>query len=107
MSHLTDAQVELQLQDLNGWQKDGNAIVKTFIFRDFVEAMSFMVQAAFRAQELEHHPEWRNIYNEVYVRLTTHDLNGISSHDIRLAKRMEEIIASPADTQTAATSDTL
>ncbi|AWT49944.1 4a-hydroxytetrahydrobiopterin dehydratase [Psychrobacter sp. YP14] len=92
MSHLTDSQVELQLQDLEGWVKEGNAIVKTFIFHDFVEAMSFMVQAAFRAQELEHHPEWTNIYNEVHVRLTTHDLNGISSHDIRLAKRMEQIL---------------
>ncbi|HJH09457.1 MAG TPA: 4a-hydroxytetrahydrobiopterin dehydratase [Psychrobacter pasteurii] len=92
MSHLTDAQVELQLQDLEGWSKEGNAIVKTFIFHDFVEAMSFMVQAAFRAQELEHHPEWTNNYNEVLVRLTTDDLNGISSHDIRLAKRMEEIL---------------
>lgn len=51
-----------------------------------------MVQASFRAQELEHHPEWTNIYNQVHVRLTTHDLNGISSHDIRLAKRMEEIL---------------
>ncbi|SJM38075.1 Putative pterin-4-alpha-carbinolamine dehydratase [Psychrobacter pasteurii] len=92
MSHLTDAQVELQLQDLEGWSKEGNAIVKTFIFHNFVEAMSFMVQAAFRAQELEHHPEWTNNYNEVHVRLTTDDLNGISSHDIRLAKRMEEIL---------------
>ena len=92
MSHLTDAQVELQLQDLKGWTKEGDAIVKTYVFNDFVEAISFMVQASFRAQELEHHPEWTNIYNEVHVRLTTHDLNGISSNDIRLAKRMEHII---------------
>lgn len=92
MSHLTDNQVELQLQDLEGWSKDGNSIVKTFVFNDFVEAISFMVQASFRAQELEHHPEWTNIYNEVHVRLTTHDLNGITSHDIRLAKRMEQIL---------------
>lgn len=92
MSHLTDAQVELQLQELEGWTKEGDAIVKNYVFHDFVEAMSFMVQAAFRAQELGHHPEWTNIYNEVHVRLTTRDLNGISSHDIRLAKRMEQIL---------------
>lgn len=92
MSHLTDAQVELQLQDLKGWTKEGDAIVKTYVFNDFVEAISFMVQASFRAQELEHHPEWTNIYNEVQVRLTTHDLNGISSNDIRLAKRMDHIV---------------
>ncbi|WP_296404057.1 4a-hydroxytetrahydrobiopterin dehydratase [Psychrobacter sp.] len=92
MSHLTDAQVEMHLQDLEGWTQDGNAIVKTFVFHDFVEAISFMVQASFRAQELDHYPEWNNTYNQVYVRLTTDDLNGISSLDIRLAKRMQEIL---------------
>ena len=93
MSHLTDDQVALQLQDLNGWQQDGNSIVKIFVFHDFIEAISFMTEVAFHAEKLEHHPEWTNIYNKVHVRLTTHDVNGITSHDIRLAKRMEEVIA--------------
>ncbi|WP_227430283.1 4a-hydroxytetrahydrobiopterin dehydratase [Psychrobacter sp. I-STPA6b] len=92
MSHLTDDQVALQLQDLQGWQQEGNSIVKTFVFNDFIEAMSFMNAVAFHAEKLEHHPEWKNIYNEVMVRLTTHDVNGITSHDIRLAKRMEEVL---------------
>lgn len=92
MSHLTDAQVALQLQDLNGWSQDGDAITKTFIFNDFIEAMSFMTQVAFHAEKLEHHPEWTNIYNKVHVRLTTHDINGITSHDIQLAKRMEQVL---------------
>ncbi|WP_131668532.1 4a-hydroxytetrahydrobiopterin dehydratase [Psychrobacter pygoscelis] len=92
MSHLTDDQVALQLQDLNGWQQEGNAIVKTYKFHDFVEAMSFMNQVAFHAEKLEHHPEWSNLYNIVQVKLTTHDVNGITSHDIRLAKRMEQIL---------------
>ena len=51
-----------------------------------------MNQAAFHAEALEHHPEWRNVYNIVDVRLTNHDTGGISSLDIRLAKRMEQII---------------
>ena len=51
-----------------------------------------MNQAAFHAEALEHHPEWRNTYNVVDVRLTTHDTGGITSLDIRLAKRMEHII---------------
>lgn len=92
MSHLTDDQVALQLQDLNGWQQEGNTIVKTYKFHDFVEAMSFMNQVAFHAEKLEHHPEWSNLYNIVQVKLTTHDVNGITSHDIRLAKRMEQIL---------------
>ena len=48
-------------------------------------------EAAFHAQDIEHHPDWSNNYNEVLVRLTTDDFNGISSLDIRLAKRMEKI----------------
>ncbi|MBH0063800.1 MULTISPECIES: 4a-hydroxytetrahydrobiopterin dehydratase [Psychrobacter] len=92
MSSLSDKQVDLQLEDLPGWQRDGNAIVKTYHFSDFIEAMSFMNQAAFYAEALEHHPEWRNTYNVVEVRLTTDDTGGITSHDIRLAKRMEYII---------------
>ena len=82
MSHLTDDQVALQLQDLNGWQQEGNTIVKTYKFHDFVEAMSFMNQVAFHAEKLEHHLEWSNLYNIVQVKLTTHDVNGITSHDI-------------------------
>lgn len=91
MSHLTDAQVEIQLQDLDGWSRNGDAIVKKYVFNDFIEAMSFMTEAAFHAQDIEHHPDWSNNYNEVMVRLTTDDFNGISSLDIRLAKRMEKI----------------
>ncbi|WP_218689378.1 4a-hydroxytetrahydrobiopterin dehydratase [Psychrobacter sp. BF1] len=92
MSSLSNQQVDLQLEDLSGWQRDGNSIVKTYNFSDFIEAMSFMNQAAFYAEALEHHPEWHNTYNVVDVRLTTHDTGGITSLDIRLAKRMEYII---------------
>ena len=92
MSHLTNDQVALQLQDLSGWAQDGNAIVKTFEFHDFIEAMSFMNQVAFYAEGLEHHPEWTNIYNKVQVRLTSHDVDGITSRDIRLAKKMQHVV---------------
>ena len=92
MSSLSDEQVDLQLEELTGWQRDGKSIIKTYHFSDFIEAMSFMNQAAFYAESLEHHPEWRNTYNVVEVRLTDHDIGGISSLDIRLAKRMEYII---------------
>ena len=92
MSSLSDKQVDMQLEELAGWQRDGNSITKSYEFNDFIEAISFMNQAAFYAEALEHHPEWHNIYNVVDVRLTTHDTGGITSLDIRLAKRMEYII---------------
>ncbi len=92
MSSLSDKQVDMQLEELVGWERDGNSIVKSYHFSNFIEAISFMNQAAFHAEALEHHPEWHNIYNVVDVRLTTHDTGGITSLDIRLAKRMEYII---------------
>ena len=92
MSSLSHQQVDLQLEELAGWVREGDSIVKTYHFSDFIEAISFMNQAAFYAEALDHHPEWRNIYNVVEVRLTTGDTGGITSHDIRLAKRMEHII---------------
>ncbi|TXD96899.1 4a-hydroxytetrahydrobiopterin dehydratase [Psychrobacter frigidicola] len=92
MSSLSYQQVDLQLEELAGWEREGDSIVKTYHFSDFIEAMSFMNQAAFYAEALDHHPEWRNMYNVVEVRLTTGDTGGLTSHDIRLAKRMEHII---------------
>ncbi len=92
MSSLSNEQIDMQLEDLAGWQRDGDSIIKTYHFSDFIEAMTFMTQAAFYAEALEHHPEWKNIYNIVEVRLTTSDTGGITSHDIRLAKRMEYIL---------------
>ncbi len=92
MSSLSDKQVDMHLEDLAGWRRDGDSIVKTYHFSNFIEAISFMTQAAFYAEALEHHPEWRNIYNVVEVRLTTHDTGGITSLDVQLARRMEHII---------------
>ena len=76
-----------------GWQlsADGKAIAKTFRFRGFRDAMAWMARAAFEAEHLNHHPEWSNVYNRVEVRLTTHDTGGLTSRDIDLAGRMEDL----------------
>ena len=79
MSSLSDKQIDLQLEDLAGWQRDGNSIVKVITLAISLKPVSFMNQAAFHAEALEHHPEWHNVYNVVKVRLTTHDTGGISS----------------------------
>lgn len=95
MSNLTPEQIALQLQDLEGWQVEDskNALIKTYVFEDFIHAIGFMTQAAFFAEALEHHPEWTNIYNKVTVRLTTYDAGTITSKDIQLAKRMESLVS--------------
>jgi len=67
-----------------------DAIMKTFQFRDFSEAWSFMSRVALIAEQMNHHPEWFNVYNRVEVTLTTHDTGGVSQKDIDMALKMDE-----------------
>ena len=76
-----------------------DAIRKIWKFRNFSEAWGFMSRAALSAEKLNHHPEWSNVYNVVDVTLTTHDCDGLSALDIRLAKRMDAL-AGGAEVQT-------
>jgi 4a-hydroxytetrahydrobiopterin dehydratase len=77
---------------LPGWEFERDALKKTFTFGSFREALSFMTRVAFEAEELNHHPEWTNIYNRVAVRLNTHDAdNKVTSKDVELASRMQKI----------------
>ena len=80
------------IKKLKGWQlvKDRNAITKTFKFKDFNAAFSWMTAMALHAEKLDHHPEWFNVYNKVIVTLSTHDVGGISNLDIKFAKIMNE-----------------
>lgn len=81
------------LKELAGWSeaKDRNAIVRTFVFRDFSEAFGFMTRVALAAETRDHHPEWRNVYRTVEVLLSTHDAGGVTQKDIDLAKAMNAI----------------
>ncbi len=80
------------LKDLKGWSaKTGrDAIVKTYKFADFNAAFGFMTRVALKADKLDHHPEWFNVYNKVEVLLSTHDADGVTALDIELAKFMDE-----------------
>lgn len=81
------------IERLDGWAKVENrdAIQKTFKFRDFVSAFAFMTACADYAEEINHHPEWFNVYNRVEVALSTHDVDGLSNLDIKMAKKMNEL----------------
>lgn len=78
------------LKDLKGWSEDAkrDAITKTFVFANFVEAFGFMTQAALVAERMDHHPEWSNVYKTVNVLLTTHDAGGLTMKDVELARAM-------------------
>ena len=76
-----------------GWSmvEGREAIAKRFVFRNFVEAFGFMTRAALWAEKLNHHPEWSNVYKTVDVVLTTHDCDGLSELDVKLATRMDQL----------------
>ncbi|XP_025100331.1 probable pterin-4-alpha-carbinolamine dehydratase isoform X2 [Pomacea canaliculata] len=93
---LTDEVRETTLSPLkeNGWSvTDGrDAIYKEFQFKDFNQAFGFMTQVALKAEKMNHHPEWFNVYNKVQITLSSHDVGGLSLRDITLAKFIDEVV---------------
>lgn len=90
---LSDAELGDLLETLEDWEKvEGReAIRKTFVFADFVEAFGWMSKVALAAEKMDHHPEWYNVYKTVEVTLTTHDADGITGKDAELAKAMDRM----------------
>ncbi|KAL3094911.1 hypothetical protein niasHT_026812 [Heterodera trifolii] len=76
-----------------GWQMEQgrDAIKKSFTFRDFNEAFGFMTRVALKADKMDHHPEWFNVYNKVDITLSSHDVQGISERDVALAYFVEDV----------------
>ena len=81
------------LAELPEWSLEADWLRRTYRFHDFVEAFAFMTAAALRVQEMDHHPEWSNVYGTVRVELTTHDAGGVTSRDVDLARKLEAIAA--------------
>lgn len=81
-----------ELMNLEGWDEvEGrDAITKTFTFKDFNQAFGFMTRVALKAERMDHHPEWFNVYNRVDVTLSTHDAGGLTMRDIKLAQFMNK-----------------
>ncbi len=91
---LTAKKIAAELVKLPGWTWEHDALAKTFEFADFRAALAFMVRAGFEAEELNHHPEWMNVYKTVAVRLSTHDAGGkVTALDVALARRFEPVVS--------------
>ena len=94
MRKLDPQDLPVQLAGVPHWQHDPlrGAISRSFKFADFAQAFAFMTELALVAERLDHHPEWRNVYNRVVIRLTTHDAgNKVTTSDLELARRIEGI----------------
>lgn len=84
-----------QIARLRGWQAvaERDAIQRRFEFADFNEAFGFMTRVAIKAQEMDHHPEWFNVYNKVDITLSTHEAQGLTARDIEMALFIDSITA--------------
>jgi 4a-hydroxytetrahydrobiopterin dehydratase len=88
---LSPSDLEKAIAQLPNWSIENKKLHRQFQFPSFVEAFGFMSSVALVAESMGHHPEWFNVYNRVTVDLTTHDAGGITSLDIDLAKKMEQL----------------
>lgn len=95
---LSDAARQKDLAPLleTGWEmvEGRDAITKRFVFANFVDAFGWMTRTAIWAEKWNHHPEWSNIYKNVDVTLASHDVDGLSARDIKLARKMDALAES-------------
>jgi 4a-hydroxytetrahydrobiopterin dehydratase len=91
---LDDAQRSALLARFSEWTHEPvrDAITRQFKFDDFAQAFGFMASIAIIAEKMDHHPEWSNVYNRVDILLTTHDANGLSERDAKLAEAIEALL---------------
>jgi len=86
---LSDDEISEQLPD--GWDREGDEIVRVYEFDDYLGASGFLAAAAGVAEDAWHHPEMTVRWGECEVRLTTHDAGGITGNDLDLAERLNGI----------------
>ena len=76
------------------WQEQDNQLIRTFSFADFSEAFAFMTRVALVAEKMDHHPWWSNVYNEVVIKLSTHDAgNKVTDKDHALAAEIDKLMS--------------
>lgn len=92
MTTYTETTAQEKLSSLSDWSFKNDGIEKTFQFKDFIGAFGFMTQVAILAEKANHHPEWSNVYNNVVIRLSTHDAGGLTDKDFDLAGEIERIL---------------
>ena len=94
IAKLSTQERQAALAALSGWQEVAgrDAIRRKIKFADFNAAWGFMSRVALLADKQDHHPEWQNVYNRVEILLTTHDCDGLSQRDVKLATAIDKIL---------------
>ena len=93
MAKLTDQEIAQGLKELKGWTRSGDAIVKTYEFKQFKDGIRFVDQVAEAADAADHHPDIDIRYTKVTMSLSTHSAGGLTRKDLALAARIEQLKA--------------
>ena len=96
-NRLSEQEIKTRMEQLGtisgqAWELKDNKLYISLKFADFVAAFAFMTAAALHAEKIDHHPEWKNVYNRVEIDLTTHDAGGITELDFKLAEFMTDSV---------------
>jgi 4a-hydroxytetrahydrobiopterin dehydratase len=93
MKKLEGEEAEKKLATIaDSWTIENGMLHRVFVFKNFIEAFSFMTSVAFLAEKLAHHPDLKNSYNKLTIDLSTHDAGGISTKDFELAKAIDQLL---------------
>ncbi len=92
MKKLTDLEIQRRLKNYPDWDYYDDALHTEFEFDNFKDCMSAISRIAFECEALNHHPDWRNVYNMLYITLSTHDADGITELDFQLLEAIEKIV---------------
>ena len=88
---------ELIQESIPSWGFENNYLFREFKFRNFVDSFSFMTAIALEAEKTDHHPNWKNVYNEVSICLNTHSAGGVTEKDFNLAEKIDDIYVKYAE----------
>ena len=92
MKIITNENIEKRLLRFPDWEYKNNSLYAKFEFDNFKDCFSAMSRIAFECEAQNHHPEWTNIYNVLKISLSTHDANGVTEKDFKLAEAIEAIV---------------
>jgi 4a-hydroxytetrahydrobiopterin dehydratase len=90
-SLLSESELRAALEKLPGWELIEGKLHRDYTFADFVHAFGFMAAAAVTIEAINHHPDWRNVWNRVSIDLWTHDSGGVTALDVELAGKLEAL----------------
>tara|TARA_B100001093_G_scaffold229828_1_gene220354 strand:- start:908 stop:1195 length:288 start_codon:yes stop_codon:yes gene_type:complete len=95
MKKLSKTEIKDNINSIHSeWILINGFIQRKFVFDDFIQAFSFMTSVSIIAEKQNHHPNWENVYNKVIVNLKTHDVDGLTEKDFKLAKNMDQLYSS-------------